>query len=49
MLAVDAGVPIVPIVISGTHEIMPKDRLLVRRQSVHVHVLPPLATLGLYP
>jgi 1-acyl-sn-glycerol-3-phosphate acyltransferase len=44
VLAVDAGVPIVPIVISGTHDIMPKGRLLVRRQSVLVQVQPPILT-----
>jgi 1-acyl-sn-glycerol-3-phosphate acyltransferase len=44
VLAVDAGVPIVPLVISGTHDIMPKGRLLVRRQSVHVQIQPPIET-----
>jgi len=42
VMAVDAGVPIVPVVISGTHAIMPKGRLLIRRQSVHVHVGVPI-------
>lgn len=40
MLAVDAGVPIVPIVIAGTHEVMPKGRLLIRRRKVHIDVCP---------
>lgn len=40
VLAVDAGVPIVPIVISGTHEIMPKGRLLIRRRMVSIDVGP---------
>ena len=44
VLAVDAGVPIVPVVISGTHEIMPKGRLMVRRQPVKVQVKPPIET-----
>lgn len=38
VLAVDAAVPIVPIVITGTHEIMPKGRLLIRRRSVCIEV-----------
>jgi 1-acyl-sn-glycerol-3-phosphate acyltransferase len=42
VMAVDAGVPIVPVVISGTHAIMPKGRLLIRRQWVHVHVGVPI-------
>ena len=36
IMAVDAGVPIVPMAISGTHEIMPKGRLLIRRRNVRV-------------
>jgi 1-acyl-sn-glycerol-3-phosphate acyltransferase len=42
VLAVDAAVPIVPIVISGTHEIMPKGRLLIRRRTVRIDVGPPV-------
>jgi len=44
VMAVDAGVPIVPVVIAGTHAIMPKGRLLIRRQWVHVHVGAPIET-----
>lgn len=44
VLAVDAGVPIVPIVISGTHEIMPKGRLLIRRRMARIDVGPPVRT-----
>jgi 1-acyl-sn-glycerol-3-phosphate acyltransferase len=40
VLAVDAGVPIVPIVITGTHEIMPKGRLLIRFRKVRIDVGP---------
>jgi 1-acyl-sn-glycerol-3-phosphate acyltransferase len=43
VMALDAGVPIVPICISGTHAIMPKGRLLVRRRQVHVQVQPPIS------
>ena len=44
VLAVDAGVPIVPLVIAGTHEIMPKGKLMVRRQPVVVHIQPAIDT-----
>ncbi len=44
VMAVDAGVPIVPIAVSGTHEIMPKGRLLIRRGNVQVHLQPPIET-----
>ncbi|MGD8834132.1 MAG: lysophospholipid acyltransferase family protein [Desulfobacteraceae bacterium] len=44
VLAVDAGVPIVPITISGTHEVMPKGRLLIRRRRVTINVGLPIRT-----
>lgn len=44
VMAVDAGVPIVPVVIAGTHAIMPKGRLLIRRQWVRVNVGLPIET-----
>jgi 1-acyl-sn-glycerol-3-phosphate acyltransferase len=46
VMAVDAGVPIVPVVISGTHDIMPKGALLIRRRCVQVHVGAPIETTG---
>ena len=42
VLAVDAGVPIVPIRISGTHNIMPKGRLLISRGKVRIDVGKPI-------
>ncbi len=44
VLAVDAGVPVVPIVISGTWSIMPKDSLLIRPQPVVMEILKPIPT-----
>jgi 1-acyl-sn-glycerol-3-phosphate acyltransferase len=44
VMAVDAGVPIVPIVISGTHAIMPKGRMLIRRRWVQVNIGHPIET-----
>jgi 1-acyl-sn-glycerol-3-phosphate acyltransferase len=46
VMAVDAGVPIVPVVITGTHAIMPKGALLIRRRRVQVHVGAPIETAG---
>jgi 1-acyl-sn-glycerol-3-phosphate acyltransferase len=46
VLAVDAGVPIVPIVIQGTYAMMPKDSRLIRRQTVRVEIKPPIETAG---
>jgi 1-acyl-sn-glycerol-3-phosphate acyltransferase len=44
VLALDAGVPIVPIAITGTRSIMPKFQLMVRPGSVVIHILPPVET-----
>ena len=42
MLAVDAGVPVVPIIIQGTYDIMAKSGWAIRRRSVQVKILPPV-------
>ena len=44
VLTVDAGVPIVPIVIYGTRAIMPKGRLLLQPGDAYMEILPPLAS-----
>ena len=46
VLAVDAGVPIVPVIIRGTFAIMPKSGLRIRRGRVCVKVLEPIETAG---
>jgi 1-acyl-sn-glycerol-3-phosphate acyltransferase len=46
VLTVDAGVPIIPIVIHGTYSIMPKNRLLIRPGTVILEVLEPVQTSG---
>ena len=40
----DAGVPIIPIVISGTRAVMPKGKLLIRKQPVEMTILAPITT-----
>lgn len=42
ILAVDAGVPVVPIVIHGTWPIMSKNRLMIRPGPVNVEIFPPV-------
>jgi 1-acyl-sn-glycerol-3-phosphate acyltransferase len=44
VLSVDAGMPIVPILLKGTFEIMPKGRLMVRRRPVVMTICPPIET-----
>jgi 1-acyl-sn-glycerol-3-phosphate acyltransferase len=44
ILALDAGVPIVPVVIRGTRSIMPKERLRIRSGRVTLEILAPIDT-----
>jgi 1-acyl-sn-glycerol-3-phosphate acyltransferase len=44
VLAVDAGVPIVPIVIHGTRGIIPKGHFLIRPAPVRMQILDPVET-----
>ena len=44
VLTVDAGVPVIPMVICGTWSIMPKDRLRIRPRPVTLDILPPVDT-----
>jgi 1-acyl-sn-glycerol-3-phosphate acyltransferase len=46
MLAIASGVPIVPVAIDGTFEIMPKARLLVRPREVSLRVGRPIEVAG---
>jgi 1-acyl-sn-glycerol-3-phosphate acyltransferase len=46
VLALKAGVPIVPVAISGTYEILPKGRLLMNPGAVRVRVGRPIETGG---
>ena len=44
VLAVDSGVPIVPIIIRGTRDIVPKGHRLIRSASVSMEILEPVET-----
>jgi len=46
-LALQAGVPIVPVTVSGTHRVTPKGSLKVHPGRVHVHYGKPIPTRGL--
>jgi 1-acyl-sn-glycerol-3-phosphate acyltransferase len=46
VLAIAAGVPIVPIIVHGTIEIMPKGSWWVRPGTIDVHLLEPVSTTG---
>jgi len=46
VLAVDAGVPIVPIIIRGTREIISKGHFLIRPAPITMQILDPVETAG---
>lgn len=46
VLAIDAGAPIVPVLLYGTHEVSPKGSLLLRPGRVDVHLLEPVSVEG---
>jgi 1-acyl-sn-glycerol-3-phosphate acyltransferase len=46
VLAIAAGVPIVPIIVHGTIEIMPRHSLWVHPGTIDIHLLEPVSTTG---
>lgn len=46
-LAIDSGVPVVPVALRGTREVMPRGSLLLRPGRVQVVIGPPIPTSGL--
>ena len=47
MLAIAAGVPVIPTIIHGTIEVLPRGSLWVRGGRVDVHLMEPVPTDGL--
>lgn len=47
VMAVGAGVPVVPVAVRGTYDIMPKNSLLIRPKEVRVAIGEPIATTGI--
>jgi 1-acyl-sn-glycerol-3-phosphate acyltransferase len=46
VMAIEAGVPIVPVALRGTFDILPKNRLLIRPRDVTLTIGAPIATTG---
>lgn len=46
VLAIAAGVPIVPVLIHGTIEVLPRGRMWVQKHDVNIHVLDEIPTAG---
>lgn len=47
VLAIASQSPVIPTLVHGTREIMPKDSYLIRGGTVHIHFLDPVPTQGL--
>jgi len=46
VLAIQAGVPIIPCLVHGTIEVLPKKTFRIRPGTVHLHLLDPVPTAG---
>ena len=46
VLAIESGVPIIPVIIRGSYSILPKSRLLIKPGKVTVDILAPVETAG---
>ncbi|MDQ1330685.1 MAG: 1-acyl-sn-glycerol-3-phosphate acyltransferase [Thermodesulfobacteriota bacterium] len=46
VLAIESGVPILPVIIRGTFSVMPKSRLLIKPGKVTLEILKPVETTG---
>jgi len=47
VLAIAAGVPIVPVLTYGTREVLPRGSFLITPTTVHIHLLEPISVEGL--
>lgn len=51
VFAMNAGVPLIPVLIKGTHEVLPKKHMTINigriKRVIHVRYLPPVPTVGL--
>lgn len=42
LLSIETGVPIVPLCLSGTHELLARDNLIIRPSKIRAKILPPI-------
>jgi 1-acyl-sn-glycerol-3-phosphate acyltransferase len=47
VLAIQAGVPVVPVFLEGTYQVLPRGTILLRRHPVRMRIGEPIATTGL--
>ncbi len=49
LLAIKAGVPLIPVAISGSHKVLPKGKLLIRPGTITIRIGKPIETAGYNP
>jgi 1-acyl-sn-glycerol-3-phosphate acyltransferase len=47
VLAIQAGVPVVPVFLQGTYKVLPKGTIFLRRRPISMRIGPPISTAGL--
>ena len=47
VLAIQAGVPVVPVYLEGTYEVLPKGTIFLRRRPIQMRIGDPISTVGL--
>lgn len=47
VLAIQAQVPVVPVFLEGTYEVLPKGTIFLRRRPIHMRIGEPIGTTGL--
>ena len=47
VLAIQAGVPVVPVYLEGTYRVLPKGTIFLRRHPIHMRIGLPISTTGL--
>lgn len=47
VLAIQAGVPVVPVYLEGTYDVLPKGTLALKRRPITMRIGPPISTKGL--
>ena len=47
VLAIQAGVPVIPVFLEGTYEVLPKGTIFLRRRPIQMRIGEPISTAGL--
>jgi 1-acyl-sn-glycerol-3-phosphate acyltransferase len=47
VLAIQAGVPVIPVLLEGTYQVLPKGTVFLRRHPISIRIGEPISTVGL--